>query len=62
MYPEDSVKDALNVLGLLIMNRFRDITREEVVAVLNFDLMDTVAGQQIFEEGVFKRHSPGSQG
>ena len=56
------MKDALNVLGLLIMNRFRDITREEVVAVLNFDLMDTVAGQQIFEEGVFKRHSPGSQG
>jgi len=54
VYPEDSVKDALNVLGLLIMNRFRDITREEVVAVLNFDLMDTVAGQQIFEEGVSK--------
>ncbi len=33
------------------MNRFRDITREEVIAMLNFDLLDTVAGQQIFEEG-----------
>lgn len=54
VYPGDSVKDALNILGLLIMNRFRDITREEVVAVLNFDLMDTVAGQQIFEEGCLR--------
>ncbi|MCP4348510.1 MAG: DUF2887 domain-containing protein [Desulfobacterales bacterium] len=54
VYPEPLVKDALNVMGLFIMNRFRDITREEVISVLNFDLMDTVAGRQIFEEGVEK--------
>ncbi|MCP4112070.1 MAG: hypothetical protein GY749_42175 [Desulfobacteraceae bacterium] len=54
VYPEPLVKDALNVMGLFIMNRFRDITREEVTSVLNFDLMDTVAGTQIFEEGVEK--------
>ncbi len=30
------------------------ITREEVISMLNFDLMDTVAGKQIFEEGVEK--------
>ncbi|MCP4112823.1 MAG: DUF2887 domain-containing protein, partial [Desulfobacteraceae bacterium] len=54
IYPGHSVRDALNVMGLFIMNRFRDITREEVISVLNFDLMDTVAGRQIFEEGVEK--------
>jgi hypothetical protein len=54
VYPEALAKDALNVMGLFIMNRFRDITREEVISVLNFDLMDTVAGKQIFEEGIEK--------
>ena len=52
VYPEDLTKDALNVMGLLIMNRFRDITREEVVAMMNFDFMNTVAGRQVFEEGM----------
>ncbi len=54
VYPEDSVRDALNITGLFLMNRFRNITREEVISMLNFDLADTVAGQQIFEEGVEK--------
>ncbi len=54
VYPKHSVRDALNIMGLLIMNRFRDITREEVIAMLNFDLLDTVAGQQIFEEGALR--------
>jgi hypothetical protein len=39
-------------MGLFILNRFRDITREEVIAMLNFDLMDTVAGRQIYNEGM----------
>ncbi|MCP4344627.1 MAG: DUF2887 domain-containing protein [Desulfobacterales bacterium] len=51
-YPENSVRDALNIMGLFLMNRFRNITREEVISMLNFDLMDTVAGQQIYEEGI----------
>jgi hypothetical protein len=50
-YPEDSFRDALDITGLFLMNRFRNITREEVISMLNFDLADTVAGQQIFEEG-----------
>ena len=54
IYPDDQVRDALNITGLFIMNRFRNITREEVVSMLNFDLMDTVAGQQIYEEGIEK--------
>jgi hypothetical protein len=50
-YDKQSVMDALTVIGLFILNRFRDITREEVIAMLNFDLRDTVAGQQIFDAG-----------
>jgi hypothetical protein len=56
VYPEHSVPDALNVMGLFILNRFRNITREEVIAMLNFDLMDTVAGRQIYDEGIEKGH------
>ncbi len=37
-YTGQSVMDALTITGLFIMNRFRDITREEVIAMLNFDL------------------------
>ncbi len=48
---EDQQKEALNVLGLFILNKFRQITPEEVLAMLNFDLMETVAGQQVFEKG-----------
>ncbi len=55
IYPKRSVRDALNVMGLFIMNRFRNITREEVISVLNFDLMDTVAGRQVFEEGALEK-------
>ena len=39
------------MLGLFLLNRFRQFNYEEVVAMLNFDLMDTVAGQQIYEMG-----------
>ncbi|MDM8523207.1 DUF2887 domain-containing protein [Desulfococcaceae bacterium HSG8] len=51
-YPEHSARDALNITGLFVMNRFRNITREEVISMLDFDLADTVAGQQIFQEGI----------
>jgi sigma54-dependent transcription regulator len=50
-FPTDKQWEALNILGLLILNRFRDITYEEVIAMLNFDLMDSVAGRQLFEMG-----------
>lgn len=53
-YSEDSVRDVLNVMRLFIMNRFRNVSREEVMRMLNFDLMDTVAGKEIYEEGLLK--------
>ncbi len=60
-YPAEQVRDALGVMGLFILNRFRDVSREEVIAMLNFDLMDTVAGRQIFEEGLEKGEIKGEK-
>ena len=47
-------QEALDILGLFFLNRFRDFKYEEVIAMLNFDLMDTVAGQQLHEMGLQK--------
>jgi len=44
-------QEALDILGLFFLNRFRDFKYEEVIAMLNFDLMDTVAGQQLHDMG-----------
>ena len=48
---EQKHEEILSVLGLLILNRFREITYEEVIAMLKFDLMDTVAGRQLYDMG-----------
>jgi hypothetical protein len=44
-------KSALDILGLFVLNRFRELQYEEVIAMLNFDFMDTVAGQQVHDIG-----------
>jgi predicted transposase YdaD len=51
VFPEERQADALNVLGLFVLHQFRHITVEEVLAMLNFDWMETRAGQQTFEKG-----------
>jgi hypothetical protein len=50
-FPVEKHEEILSVLGLFILNRFREITYEEVIAMLKFDLMDTVAGRQLYEMG-----------
>jgi predicted transposase YdaD len=50
-FPEEKQAAALNVLGLFVLHQFRHITAEEVLAMLNFDWMETRAGQQTFEKG-----------
>jgi hypothetical protein len=47
-------QEALDILGLFFLNRFRDFKYEEVIAMLNFDLMDTVAGRQVHEMGLIE--------
>jgi len=54
-------REVLDIMGLFILNRFRDCTYEEVKAMLNFDLMSTVAGQQVYDMGVQKGIEEGHQ-
>ncbi len=41
-------------MGLFVLNQFRRLKHKEVMAMLNFDLMDTVAGRQIHEMGLIE--------
>ncbi len=54
VFPASQQREALDILGLFILNRFRQLEYEEVIAMLNFDLMDTVAGQQVYDMGLQK--------
>jgi len=54
VYPKHLHQDVLNVLALFLLNRFRDLSREEVIQMLDFDLTETRAGQEIFQEGMEK--------
>ena len=51
VFPKQQQQQALDILGLFVLNRFRQLEYEEVIAMLNFDLMETVAGQQLHEIG-----------
>jgi predicted transposase YdaD len=51
VFPSQQHQEALDILGLFVLNRFRQLQYEEVIAMLNFDLMDTVAGRQLHEIG-----------
>jgi len=54
LFSIDQQQSILNILGLFILNRFRDISDKEVMAMLHFDLMDTVAGRQVYEKGLIE--------
>jgi len=51
VFPNQQHQEALDILGLFVLNRFRELQYKEVIAMLNFDLMDTVAGQQLHDMG-----------
>ena len=61
VFPASQQREALDILGLFILNRFRQLEYEEVIAMLNFDLMDSVAGRQVYEMGVQKGLSESAQ-
>ena len=42
-------------MALFLLHRFRNLSRQEVIAMLNFDLAETRAGQDIFQMGVLKK-------
>jgi hypothetical protein len=55
IFPSSEHNSALDVIALFILNRFRNLTIEEVNIMLNFDITQTVVGKQLkqkyLEEG-----------
>ena len=50
-YPANLHVEAIDVLSLFILSRFRNLSLEEVKDMLNFDLSNTVAGKQLIGIG-----------
>ncbi|KHD05178.1 hypothetical protein PN36_23410 [Candidatus Thiomargarita nelsonii] len=50
-FPNQQQREILDILGLFVLNRFRECSYKEVMAMLNFDLMDTLAGRQVYDMG-----------
>jgi len=52
VYPAtEQLSGALNIIGLLLLNRFRDLSHQEVIDMLNLDLMQSRAGREIYQMG-----------
>ena len=51
--------EALNIIGLLLLNRFRDLTHQEIINMLNLDLMQSRAGREIFQMGQIEGEQKG---
>ncbi len=61
IFPLSQQQEILDILGFFVLKRFRQIKREEVNAMLNFDMMETVAGKQLYNQGVQKGFQTGLQ-
>jgi predicted transposase/invertase (TIGR01784 family) len=51
IYSIDRQQNALNVLSLFVLDRFRQLSYEEVMNMMHFNLLDTRAGQDILRMG-----------
>jgi len=49
----------LNIIGLLLLNRFRDLSHQEVIDMLNLDLMQSRAGREIYQMGKLEGEQKG---
>jgi predicted transposase/invertase (TIGR01784 family) len=58
-YPVTEQRDALNLLSLFLLDRFRNVSYEEIIAMMNFNLLDSRAGQDILEIGRNKGRQEG---
>jgi predicted transposase YdaD len=50
-FPESQQPDALNILGLFMLNKFRKLSYQEVMTMLRFDLRKSLAGRQVYQMG-----------
>jgi predicted transposase YdaD len=62
VYPAtEELSGALNIIGLLLLNRFRDLSHQEVIDMLNLDLMQSRAGREIYQMGKLEGEQKGEQ-
>ncbi|EIJ43595.1 hypothetical protein BegalDRAFT_2760 [Beggiatoa alba B18LD] len=50
-YPADQQAEAVNIIGLFLFSCFKKLNRQEVLNMLNLDLVNTVAGQEVLQLG-----------
>jgi predicted transposase YdaD len=61
-YPNPAeLQEALNIIGLLLLNRFRDLSHQEIIDMLNLDLMQSRAGREIYQIGQIEGEQRGKQ-
>jgi len=60
-YPDSMHNQVLNVLSLFILSKYKDISIKEVRAMLNFELSNTRAGEELIDIGVQKGIQKGRQ-
>ena len=61
-YPAtEELSEALNIIGLLLLNRFRDLSHQEIIDMLNLDLMQSRAVREIYQMGQLEAEQRGKQ-
>jgi len=61
-YPAtEELSEALNIIGLLLLHRFRDLSHQEIIDMLNLDLMQSRAGREIYQMGQIEAEQRGKQ-
>ena len=61
-YPAtEELSEALNIIGLLLLHRFRDLSHQEIINMLNLDLMQSRAGREIYQMGQIEAEQRGKQ-
>ncbi len=55
----EELSEALNIMGLLLLNRFRDLSHQEIINMLNLDLMQSRAGREIYQMGKIEGQQTG---
>ena len=61
-YPAtEELSEALNIIGLLLLHRFRELSHQEIIDMLNLDLMQSRAGREIYQMGQIEAEQRGKQ-
>jgi len=60
-YSQKSVYEVINIISLFILDRQRHMSRKEVQSMFNFDISQTLVGQELLDEGEKKGEKKGEK-